>query len=690
MRDKKLKIDQPKGKRSSPYIIDLRPKEKKEINLLPLTKIFKKILIFFGLSVIVFTQFVFVYNIYLQINYFKKGLLLERDFLLENFFDGFVALGKLDLNLAEEKLTPVEKKLSEKIEKINQISLPTKIFLKIYPRAKSNFALLNVIYDSTKAGIFLIKTAKELPSLFEDKIETKANQILPTRILSIDFLAKLNFLQKKNNQLLFFAKRIEKNLLLVEKKYLPFYLQSPFEIIKKEFPQLRKKIDDFNIVLENLKEIVGQRSIKRYLILFQNNNEIRPTGGFLGTYALVDFVNGKIKNFEMPAGGTYDLAGQLTVKIAPPKPLLIAYPKWQFHDANWFPDWPTSARKLIWFFEKSGGPTVDGVIAINAEIMPEILKIIGEISMPEYDKVLNEENFILEIQKVIEKERKEKEKPKQILVDLTPIILNKIFSLEVNKFLSIIKIFNQGLQEKKILFYFTDKSLEDFFREKNLTGEIKMAPLDYLMINVANVNGAKTEGKIWQKIFYQAEIQNDGSILSTLIIKRKHQGIPDEPFFGKKDISWIRAYLPKGSLFLGTKSETKISIPLVEGIELDKDLMNIEKEITIDKFSGLRITEEFDKTCFGNFLEISPGEEKEISLKYLLPFKLDLTKELIPYSLLIQKQPGRKSDFEGEIILPEEKNIVWAYPSDEIKKEGKIIKISSIIEKDKVFAFILE
>ena len=54
-------------------------------------------------------------------------------------------------------------------------------------------------------------------------------------------------------------------------------------------------------------------------------------------------------------------------------------PQWYFWDANWWADWPTSANKLMWFYEKSNGPTVDGVVSFTPTVMEELLKIIGPI-----------------------------------------------------------------------------------------------------------------------------------------------------------------------------------------------------------------------------------------------------------------------------------------------------------------------
>ena len=67
---------------------------------------------------------------------------------------------------------------------------------------------------------------------------------------------------------------------------------------------------------------------------------------------------------------------------------------WTMHDANWFPNFPTSAEKVSWFYEKTGGRTVDGVIAITPELLRDLLAITGPIDMPEYDKTINADNFI--------------------------------------------------------------------------------------------------------------------------------------------------------------------------------------------------------------------------------------------------------------------------------------------------------
>lgn len=701
----KIKLDFLKTEEVSPHIVDLRKKEKKRIKIKIETDrsipIFKKLVIVFGLIVLIFVVIVLVREAYFKITNIQEKLIEDVNLAPEIFFSGFDKLNKLQLEAAEKDFQQAGQIFLEKIEQIEESGFFIKTLFNIFPRTKTALVLLDIFNDVSKIGFILARVGQDFDSLFEVSEKKESIEgILPPEIINIDFLEKIEFFKEKSVEVLFLTNKIEKNFYRFRKKEIPSSFYNSFSLISGEVPFLRKSIEDLIVFLNNLEKIVGRDSVKRYLILFQNNNEMRPTGGFLGTYAEIDFQEGKIKNFIMPSGGTYDLAGHLSVSLAPPAPLLIAYPKWQFHDANWFPDWPTSAKKLVWFYERSGGTTVDGVIVINAEFLPQILEIIGEIKISEHEIVINQDNFIIEVQKAIDLERQELAKqedprerpekgPKQILVDLMPLMIKEFLSLDSSHLLEVVKTFNQGLMEKKILFYFNDPQIASFFSDRNLSGEIKKSSLDYLMINVANVNGVKAEEKIEQNIFYNLEINRDGSMIANLTVKRKHGAAYGDLFSGRKELSWLRVYLPQKSLFLG--SQASLQKPMPESkFPQDEDVKRIEKEIGFDIFSGTRITEEFGKTCFGNFLEIEPESQDEISFKYLLPFKIDFSESGASYSLMVQKQPGRISNFEAEIILPEGKKIIWAHPQAEIRQEGRTVKISSIIDRDKIFAFVIE
>jgi hypothetical protein len=690
---RKIKLDFLTKEEISPHLVDLRQKEKKakRINLVSPMMRFKRVAIFLGL-ILVFSSFVLLaYVTNQRFGQIKKEILIESEAQMNIFLEATDFFGESDFLQAQNKFSESEEFFSDKIEKIEAANPLINWALEIYPPAKANLNVLRILRDASQAGVLISQLAQE-KDIFKEINQDNSGQtpgILPAAILNFNFLEKLSAYKIKFNEIAYLIYGIDKKLSHLNVTYLPENLHGPILLLKKDFPAISYLANNLISFINAGETIFGQDGLKRYLLLFQNNNELRSTGGFLGTYAQIDFDHGKIINFEMPAGGTYDLAGQLNVSVAPPKPLIIAYPKWQFHDANWFPDWPTSAKKLQWFYENSGGVTVDGVFAVNAEILPDILAVIGDIHLENYNQTFTKDNFILEVQKNIELERRQEKDPKKVLVDLAPIILNKIISASPKELLDIFQAINQGMKEKKIMFHFFDQDTENLFAANNLTNNLRESPLDYLMVDSSNVNGAKTEIKIVEDVFYKLEIDQNGSIIATLNIKRTHQGLKDEPFFGKKDLSWVRAYVPSGAVFLGAKAVVKKDLP-VSANPGDKDLQETEKEISIDNFSGTRITEEFNKTCFGNFIEIEPGQSNEISFKYLLPFKLNLKDKTVSYSLLLQKQSGRKINFSGEIDLPENRKVIWSHPLAEVYQEGNKIKISSIIDQDKVFAFIIE
>ena len=113
----------------------------------------------------------------------------------------------------------------------------------------------------------------------------------------------------------------------------------------------------------------------------------------MGSLALMDIDRGQIKRLEIPGGGPYDFQGQLTAQVAAPEPLRLIQPVWQLQDANWFPDWPTSAEKIMWFLNKSGAPTFDGVIAVTSDVMEDLLMVTGPIEMNEYGLTIDSDNF---------------------------------------------------------------------------------------------------------------------------------------------------------------------------------------------------------------------------------------------------------------------------------------------------------
>lgn len=486
-------------------------------------------------------------------------------------------------------------------------------------------------------------------------------------------------------------KEAQENIIKIKIDDLPKDKSAKFIELKSKLPFMLLAIENFSENSYVLTDLLGGNGPRKYLFLFQNNQEMRATGGFIGTYGLLDISNGHIGKFFID--GIFNPDGQLNEKIIPPKPIQKMSAAWSLHDSNWFPDFPLSAEKAIFFYEKTGGPTTDGVITFTPTVMQKLLEITGPIIMEEYDVVLDAENFIAKTQYEVEIDYdKEENRPKKILADLAPIVLDKLLSTNDLAVTSkTLDILSQALDEKHILLYSRNSDLQKIISDLGWSGEILQTPKDYLSVVNTNINGYKTDGVVEESMEHQAEIKADGSIIDTVTITRKHSGGNSQyEWWNKVNANYMRVYVPLGSQLLEVEGQTReFNNPPLDYAALefkrDADVEKEESNIFIDEEAGTRIYQDADKTVFANWVYVSPQETVTIKYKYRLPFKLKFDKNnpADAYSLLIQKQSGSLgSRFNSEIKYPENYKLEWSCPG-ELEKGNRELKFDSDLETDK-------
>ncbi len=188
------------------------------------------------------------------------------------------------------------------------------------------------------AGKYFLQAVEEfnkIPLYFVSK--NNLNEKSP----SITDTLKLG-LEKTNlaiEQVSYAAKEISK----IDSSTLPPELQSRFLFAKKKIEEISKILEETSLHFPAILKLLGDRYPHRYLILFQNNNEIRPTGGFIGSYAIMDINDGYIENLE--TYDVYDLDGAYWEIIEPPEEFYKFTSNWRFRDSNYSPDFSYSAKK---------------------------------------------------------------------------------------------------------------------------------------------------------------------------------------------------------------------------------------------------------------------------------------------------------------------------------------------------------
>ncbi|MFH1292440.1 MAG: DUF4012 domain-containing protein [bacterium] len=624
------------------------------------------------ISILIFSLIIFAPT---QAQTYYQSLKLTANDIASKGINGFKSLQEStgatmegDIDNAQVTLSQAMQDFNQAVEELNNKHKWLQDILSYIPvinkTVKSRQSVIEVGHNISLGNGYLLKTINEI------KASKDPSLLKNIEVASDNLKLGLPYYQKA-----------QKDLNQIQTEIIPAKYQEQFSQFKPVFNAFVNDLAHISNSAQALQEIFGGQGLRRYLLIFQNPHEIRATGGFMGSFALMEIKNGKIINLDVPAGGTYDVQGQLNKFVEPPTPLLMVNDQWHFHDANWFPDFPASAQKILWFYQHSRNITADGVIAINAEVLDRILELTGPITDEKRGLVLTNDNAIDTIQKIVETcPEKKDNKPKQIISDLAPKFIEYFQNINSQDILPFLNHLQQALTQKEIQLYFTDSKPQQAMDGLGWDGKILHTKnnQDYLFVVNTNINGRKSDAKIKQTTSHQAVVQSDGSIINTVTITRQHTGEKGIEFYGYPNIDYMRIYVPEGSELISAGGFTWINDKHFKApkkwCEKDLDLTNLEKEVKIDPLNGTRITNEFGKTAFANWVVTEPGQASQVYFTYQLPFKIT-EQEIQPknkwlnliqtartnayYQLVVQKQSGINGDFESNLIFPTQWKPLW-------------------------------
>lgn len=401
-------------------------------------------------------------------------------------------------------------------------------------------------------------------------------------------------------------------------------------------------------LLMNLPSLLGEPTDKRYLVLFQNDKELRPTGGFLTAYARFRMVKGK--PVLEKADDIYALDEALKKKYTAPKEILTFHKgvsEWHIRDSNLSPDFKISMEQFEEMYEQtSGKEDIDGIIAVDTHVLVETLKILGPITVygitfsAENDERCDCPKAIYELEDYSTRPvGYVREDRKDIIGVLLHEILKMALGVSPSKYWgSLFQMLIGEINQKHVLTYFHDETAQKAAESFNMAGRImtnqETAALlkykegegwDYLHVNNSNMAGAKSNMFVSEKITKDVTVNNDGTITTTLTIdyKNPYEGSDCGLESGGLCLNaplrnWVRIYTPLGS----TLTESK-------GTQSPKD----GSSTALDAYDSL------DKTVFEGFLIVNPLGTAKLELTYTSPVKVEGS-----YKLLLQKQPGTDGD----------------------------------------------
>ncbi len=407
-------------------------------------------------------------------------------------------------------------------------------------------------------------------------------------------------------------------------------------VIKSNLIQGKRLLSDVQVFLKEGKPLIarldyllGKEEPRKYLVLFQNDAEIRPTGGFWTAYGILEVDNGKIK--PLVSEDIYSLDARFNSSIPSPEPLK-KYLKnnfyWNLRDMNLSPDFKVSVEEFWPHYQKAGiQKEVDGIIAVDTNVLVSILEVIGRIGVPGWgnfyadpdDRCFGCPQVVYLLEELADRPTSSiRAERKGFIAPIMHSLLANAMGQPKEKIAPLAQAVIDDMNSKHILFYFFDEELQKGIEKLGYGGRIKEFEGDYFHLSDTNLGGAKSNLFIKQEIRHDYEVKG-GKISKKVSVKYENTAEGSNCNLEVGDLclnglyrDWFRFYLPSGSKLekmTGSEEEAKVYEELDKGV--------------VEGF-------------FGNKFPLHPKGISKVTIEYTLPFE---AKENL--SLLVQKQPGK-------------------------------------------------
>jgi hypothetical protein len=450
-------------------------------------------------------------------------------------------------------------------------------------------------------------------------------------------------------------------------------------------------------------ELLGTLDPRTYLVLVQNNDELRATGGFISAIGLLHLEDGEID--EIVFEDSYAVDDFTHPYPDSPLPVLryMGIDLWVFRDANWSPDFPTSAQKAIELYQISRELDVDGVLAVDQHALQDIVGAIAPLDVEGWPEPGTGENVASLIRSAwsspesfSEAETNWWRDRKRFISDLFVALQAKVQETpdQVN-WLALARAMMNISDRRHMQVWLADptQGTAELLSDRGWDGLVRETTSDYLMAIDTNMGFNKVNAIIEENLDYRVLVNADGTAQATLTVRHVNPGSNDEdcdphPHYGTdySDLinrcywNYLRVYVPPDSQLAGITPHPVSASQLITGQS--------------QAGAGESLPEEHGKAVFATFFVLPTGDETETRFVYRLPEDtLEWTDMGWRYRLLVQKQPGTRAvPLRVTLSLPPGSDVQSVSLPGEVHDAATVhqpdpttVVMETTLERDRVF-----
>jgi len=421
---------------------------------------------------------------------------------------------------------------------------------------------------------------------------------------------------------------------------LPEAYRDDFLRLDEAVPWLKQGIK----LMQALPGWLGAGQPQTYLVLVQNRDELRPTGGFITAMGLLRLDLGAITMLDIEDSSGLNWMKEYRAAPAPMEQVMYAY-YWVPRDGNWSPDFPTAAKQTQELYYLATEYPTKGVIAFDQGAITSMLKILGPVMIAKGSEPINEQN--VEAYMVGKKQAAinagESEKRKDFMAELIPYLLGKALNTRDYKEMSRLgQALVEMMQTGHLFLWFNDPQSQAMLRDFGLDGGVNPGSGDFLMVVDTNISFSKNDYSMRRTLDYQVDLRAPFDPKASINMHYEHplqgsepcfQGVSEDPN-SKFDYFYPRCYWDYWRVLTGsgTKLVGSQIVPVPETY-FDPDRV-WKNEIEIAPGEG-------GTQMFAGLMVLPQGQQQDVVLETALPpMVVHILDNYLVYNLRIQKQAG--------------------------------------------------
>ena len=453
--------------------------------------------------------------------------------------------------------------------------------------------------------------------------------------------------------------------------------------------QLLEKLDSYMPILEN--GILAAKSAPRvlggqeygpqtYLVLLQNEDEIRATGGYITSVGIVSVDNAKVSSVSVV--DAYDVDDPEKTAHTPPWQLskYMRTGFWYIRDANWSPDFPTTADWVERMYVYHKSHAVDGVIAIDQEAIRILLKAIGPVEIAGTSQSISADDIIQYMRDAKSSavdatpSNSYEQHRKDFLQPLASALLEKLEDPALS-ITDLAKAVIDALDSRHILIQLDDPDVSAILSNRGWNGAVKPDLGDFLMVVDSNLGFNKANAVVEEAIRYEIDLTDFENPVGRLSITHTNSALGDPgcnhmAYYNLSDYSelinrcywdYLRVYTIEETELLGANPHQVPGEWMLRGDSIPAQVDDLSNNyIMPERIPDVRV--------FGTLFVVPKGETLVTRFDFRLPSSI-MTKSdegFLVYGLKVQKQPGTKAHtLELTAKLPVGFELVEANPEGE-------------------------